>query len=736
MICRIYLSLFLLFQLSGIAQNLDSLVKIFNSAKHDTVKFNAALAIFEVYLKKNPYEAESYVNAAVQLALKTNLKPKLAQAYMKKGVFFKKIDVQDTAIIFFKKAQELFMELKNYKNAANMSFNIASSKSDMGEIDEALNELDSLSRYYKKEGNTEQEGMCYSNMSNIYDTKGDFNSAIKLLFKAIDLFDKCNKPERKARALNGIANLMREKGDYKKALEYAFKGLAIREKIEDYLAIGVSYTTLGNIFGQMNDQKNALAYMLKGYKLYSEIGMESGLAVTCNNLGLMYEDVKPDSAIYFYKKSIELKMKYTDHEGLDASYINLAGVHYNIGKYKEALIYLAEALKYAKESGNNVCLNNVYSLYGDVYYELKDYKNAALYQKLYIALNDSIYNEKNAQSIAEVEAKYQNEKKQLQIDNLKTEKELKDIEISRQQTIKMFYGIGLFLVLIVLLIAYRGYWVKKRDNEIISQQKSLVESQKHIVEEKNKEILDSINYAKQLQEAILPPIAQINDSFKENFVYYKPKDIVAGDFYWLHELNNATLIAAADCTGHGVPGALVSVVCSTALNRTVMEFGKTKPGEILDKSRDLVLETFSRSGTNVKDGMDISLLKVNKSMNEKITVNWAGANNPLWYISNGEFKEITANKQPIGKVDNPMPFVTHELELNKGDMLFLITDGYADQFGGVNGKKYKYKQLKELLLKHHGEPISNQLTALDNSFMNWKGSLEQVDDVCIIGIRV
>jgi serine phosphatase RsbU (regulator of sigma subunit) len=736
MIKRIFVIIFLAVNLFCSSQNVDSLLNVFNLAKHDTVKFNAAIGIFDIYLKKNPYESEKYVNAAIQLALKCKLKPMLAKAYMKKGVFFKKIDVHDTSIIFFNKARDLFLELKNYKSATDMSFNIATSKGNSGQVDEALKELDSLSGFYKKEKFMEQEAMCYSNMADLHDTKGEFEVATKLLFKAIDLFEKCKKPERKARALNEVANVMRQKGDYKKALDYAFDALALRQQIGDNLAIGSSYTTLGNIYGQMNDLKNAKVYMLKCYKLYSDIGMESGLAVTCNNLGLVYEDTKPDSAIYYYKKSIELKKKYTDTDGLDAAYLNLAGVHYNIGKLQEALVYLKEAVAISKEGSDKVTLLNGYSLYGDIYLALKDYKNAATYQKLYISLNDSIYDQEAAKSISEVEAKYQNEKKQLEIDNLNKQKEIDDKELSRQQTMKMFYGVGLLLVLVVLGIAYRGYRVKKRDNEIISAQKSVVEAQKHIVEEKNKEILDSINYAKKLQEAILPPLAQINEQFKENFVYYQPKDIVAGDFYWLSTLENQTLIAAADCTGHGVPGAMVSVVCSNALNRSVVEFGKRIPGEILDESRKLVLETFSKSSAEVKDGMDISLLSVVKKNGNTVKVEWAGANNPLWYIVDNNLHDITANKQPIGMVDNPKPFTTHSIELNKGTMMYLITDGYADQFGGVNGKKYKYKQLKELLMSVHQLPAANQMDVLNKSFNEWKGSLEQVDDVCIIGIRL
>ena len=262
--------------------------------------------------------------------------------------------------------------------------------------------------------------------------------------------------------------------------------------------------------------------------------------------------------------------------------------------------------------------------------------------------------------------------------------------------------------------------------------KELSESREKI-QEKNKEILDSINYAKRLQEAILPPAHFVKEHLPESFILYKPKDIVAGDFYWLEQKGDTIFIAAADCTGHGVPGAIVSVVCSNALNRVVLEFGITEPGKILDKTRELVLETFSRSDADVKDGMDISLCAINKKTNE---VKWAGANNPLWYITDEEMKEIAPNKQAIGKTDIASPFTTHTISLKKGDILYLLTDGYADQFGGEKGKKFKYKPLKELLLKNSKFSPLQQKEKLENTLEYWKGNLEQVDDVCIIGIRL
>ncbi|HXB13197.1 MAG TPA: SpoIIE family protein phosphatase, partial [Bacteroidia bacterium] len=337
---------------------------------------------------------------------------------------------------------------------------------------------------------------------------------------------------------------------------------------------------------------------------------------------------------------------------------------------------------------------------------------------------------------------------------------------NKQKVIRNSFIAGFVLMLALAFFIFRGYRQKQKANIVITQQKeevekqkTLVEQQKLIVEEKNKDILDSITYAKRLQDAILPPLSIIKQYLPESFVMYKPKDIVAGDFYWLERVTSLNLsqgrdyerskpdmpsplgegkdevilIAAADCTGHGVPGALVSVVCSNALNRTVKEFKITEPGKILDKVRELVLETFEKSEDNVQDGMDISLCCINTSTNE---VQWSGANNSLWYIQNNEMKELAPNKQPIGKYYNATAFNTHNLKLQKGDTMYLFTDGYADQFGGEKGKKFKYKQLEQLIMSNRQLNMEEQKNVLERKLEEWKGGLEQVDDVLVIGVRV
>lgn len=262
---------------------------------------------------------------------------------------------------------------------------------------------------------------------------------------------------------------------------------------------------------------------------------------------------------------------------------------------------------------------------------------------------------------------------------------------------------------------------------------SSLSAKNKIIEEKNKDITDSIRYAKHLQNGILPSQDFINDHIPNNFVLYKPKDIVAGDFYFSEQVDNFLFVAVADCTGHGVPGAMVSVVCCNALTRSVKEFKVTDTGQILDKTRELVIETFAKSNSGIADGMDISLLCIDK---QNKMVFWSGANNPLWYIQGNDFKQIKANKQPIGKCDNQVPFTTHQIEYTDNTIFYLFTDELADQFGGPNGKKFKYKQFAELLSSIHDRPLQEQADTINRTFETWKTSLDQVDDICVVGLKL
>ncbi len=315
---------------------------------------------------------------------------------------------------------------------------------------------------------------------------------------------------------------------------------------------------------------------------------------------------------------------------------------------------------------------------------------------------------------------------EIKIKNQGNEIVTKTSEIEAQKTTIFLSVIFIFIISFLGLLAYRSYRLKNKANKVILQQKEEIEVQ-------NKEIRDSITYAKRIQDAILPPLKLVRDYMPNSFIFYKPKDIVAGDFYWMESVQDTIIFAAADCTGHGVPGAMVSVVCNNAMNRSVREFELTEPDKILNKTRELVVETFEKSDTDVNDGMDIALCSLNINT---LMLSFAGANNGLYYIRNNELNEIKPDKQPIGKYDNAKPFTSHQIQLQKGDVIYTFSDGFPDQFGGAKGKKFMYKPFKRMLMEIHKKPMNEQHKVIGETLTSWKGDLEQIDDICIIGVTI
>jgi serine phosphatase RsbU (regulator of sigma subunit) len=291
--------------------------------------------------------------------------------------------------------------------------------------------------------------------------------------------------------------------------------------------------------------------------------------------------------------------------------------------------------------------------------------------------------------------------------------------------------IGLGLMLIFAFIIYRGYLQKKKSNREITLQKE-------IIEQKNKEIVDSINYAKRIQEAMLPSMEEIRKHLPETFVFFRPRDIVSGDFYWFAERGDRIFIAAADCTGHGVPGSLVSMIGFNILNQIVNEQGITEPGLILDDLHHRISMTLNKDNDSsmsaVRDGMDIALLSINRATRE---VEFSGAVRPLVYVDDDGIKSIRTGVYSIGGIKelHKDPYPTHKVQTKGKATFYLFSDGYADQFGGTQGKKYKMKKLQELLSNMSKQPLQKQQEMIEQEFAEWIGNHEQVDDICVIGLR-
>ena len=309
-----------------------------------------------------------------------------------------------------------------------------------------------------------------------------------------------------------------------------------------------------------------------------------------------------------------------------------------------------------------------------------------------------------------------------------------DISASSELMTTIITGYGYFNY--VILFAFTTLFFTSFVTQNSLFQKKIL-TQNAILENKNIQITDSLKYAKHIQSAIMPSLSMVKQHLEDSFILYQPKDIVAGDFYWMHVKDNGEILfAVADSTGHGVPGAMVSVVCTNALNQAVNEFGLTDPGLILNKVQSLVSSAFHQTDINeVRDGMDISLCLINKYKRE---VKWAGANNPLWIIRENceELEVIKPDKQSVAKTEDPKPYKTHTVQLNKGDCFYLFTDGYADQFGGSAAKKYMQKRIKKLLLSIYKRTMASQQKLIHDNLNYWMGNLEQVDDICFIGIKL
>lgn len=632
-----------------------------------------------------------------------------------------------------------------------------------------------LIRFYKS-----KQLISYNNLGIINMYRSDNAVAKEYFTVAVRLANELQNKEKIAATFNNLGVLYYRQGDYSRSIEYYSKGLSIMESANNYKAMAGALNNIANIYREIGDTAKALTMYMRGLSTGKKGDAKNWQAVSLSSIGEIYaSQEKQDSAELLFKEALELDKSIGNKQGVASQLANLSKISLKKGNFDDAKQKADSALMLFKDVHDLRATGVTLGMLGEYYYKKKDISNAIIsdqqaldllmsigqiqeaesvagslyslykmkpdYKKaleskeIYDQLHDSLQNEKNTKAVIRQEYKYEYEK-QTALDSIKHEVEIgkKDAELKVKRQVQLTLFAGLLLTLIFSIFIYNRFKISKQQNVIIEKQKSQVEqkhleaeAQRALVEEKNREIVDSINYAKRLQQAILPPMKLVKEFLPESFIIYKPKAIVAGDFYWIERKNNHILFAAADCTGHGVPGAMVSVICNNALNRSLREYGYTEPGKILDKTREIVIQEFEKSEDEVKDGMDISLCSI-----ENNTLRWAGANNPLWIFRKGEMIEYKPNKQPIGKYASQLNFDTHEIALVKGDTIYIFTDGFADQFGGEKGKKFKASNLKTLLLSIQDKDMRAQKEIIDNVFETWKGKYEQVDDVCLIGVRI
>ncbi len=604
----------------------------------------------------------------------------------------------------------------------------------------------------------------------------DLDSGMRLANQALLLAEKINYIHGKSHVYNTMGTICHDKGDFQKAVEFYAKARALAERQHDKAMLAVIYANMGNTYEAVKDYQSARHYLFASLELFRELGKTSQFAGCYMNIGVMYfEHQQLDSAMYYYRESLRLpavdpgqasilhfnisecylkqnKLAEAERELLTSiDLIKDLGIDYYMAMFSQALgkIYILQQ-KYdaaeklirqsleVSEKGKLLSAETQanYHMY-ELYEAKKDYRKALEYHIRYSDLNDSLNSTERGNAAKELEKKYQTEKKEAEIEKLNAEKTISESENKRKSQLLIFAFVGVGLVLCALGFAVFAFINKRKANVKLEALNKEVLQQKEELQDKNKNITDSIQYAQRIQNVLLTSQSYIRESLPDFFILNKPKDIVSGDFYWAVRHENFFYLMVADCTGHGVPGAFMSLLGINFLSEIVLERKIQSPEKILDSLRAEIIKAFTDKGkteSEISDGMDCVLCRFDLQTR---TLSYAAANNTIILIRDGAILELSGDKMPVGKSPRDHdPFSLHAVSLNAGDCLYLSTDGYPDQFGGPSGKKLKMKQVKQLLLSLAAKPAEEQKLALERYFTEWKGSLEQIDDVLMAGIKV
>ena len=575
------------------------------------------------------------------------------------------------------------------------------------------------------------KGLALSLQGVVFKNKGDYKTAIEKHLLSLKIREEENDTTGRAIAYNDIGILYKQMKNLPKALDCYRKSNHLLQQVGNKAGVAFTLGNIGTIYNEMHNYDSALYYYNKGLKIAEEINNRNALTTAYSNIGEIYgKKGNAQKALEYFKKSLVIDTENNDSYGMILSYTNVGNALKDLGNYKEALDNFSKAEKLCTDNDAKPLLKELYFSMAESYKKSNDFSKAYDFLSKYTVLNDSILSKENTQQIAELDTKYQSEKKDKDIIKKDAEIVTQQADASRKALQRNAFLIGFVLVIGLAFFIFRGYKQKQKANEEMAKQKE-------IIEEKNKEITDSIHYAKRIQKALLASEMTLKNNLPEHFVLYKPKDIVSGDFYWAQNINDNFLICTADCTGHGVPGAFMSLLGISYLNEITRERHINNPAMVLDKLRSEIILNLNAEGDDhdsVNDGMDMILCNFKL---KEMKLEFACANNPLWLVRGGEFIEYKADKFPVGKYyGDLLPFTNHVVELQKGDLIYTLTDGYPDQFGGPNGKKFKYKALQKILLNVANQPLSEQHKVLEKELQAWQGSLEQIDDVLVIGIRV
>lgn len=608
---------------------------------------------------------------------------------------------------------------------------------------------------------------CRNMLGIYYITKGNYKAALENLLESLAIAEKRNAEKTIPSILNNITACYYYQKKYSKALEYSEKLLKYIEKSGKQKNIAHFKNNIGEIYLKLNRYSEALNYFKQSLEISRKIDFKLLIAITTSNIaeiksinGNLAESDK------LYEEAILIFVQLGDKYYLARTFVNAAQVALNRKKIKKAKVNLEKGFTIALNLGATDIKRDYHFVSSKIDSIEGNYLSSLTNYKRYIVLRDSLTNKENTKKITQLEMQYDFDKKQREQELLQAQKEaLYHEQHKRNILIRNTLIFGTLLLVLIIILVSRSYYNKKKANVLlceknaeIYQQKEEILTQRDEIErnrdalsEKNKHITESITYARRIQRAMLPTCEIFQKHGMDSFVFYKPRDIVSGDFFWFKKIRNYILIAIADCTGHGVPGAFMSMLGITLLNEIVRRSEITQPSHVLDELRQEVKTLLDQTGKKEeqKDGMDLAFVAYDI---KKMEVQFSGANNPLYLIKNNtqddckdleptidndKFVQIKADKMPIGIYHKEKDhFTNHIINVTKGDVLYLLSDGYIDQTGGKKGRKFLAKNFKKLICKIYKKPMYEQYEIIDETFSDWQKEQNQVDDVLVFGLKL
>ncbi|HAA12943.1 MAG TPA: hypothetical protein DCE41_15120 [Cytophagales bacterium] len=706
----------------------DSLWKTWYSPSlPDSVRLTALYKLsFSEYFETQPDSAALLANWLLEESNALGYAKGQAQAWMVLGLHEQQSGRADSAEVWGKRSLDLFLSVGDYNDLPQV----------------------------------------YNLLAVIHSERSDYLESIGYFRKGIALLNTPKGRKLKARMLGNLGNLFKALGDYPLSKAYYAQSLALKESLGDSVGAAITHINLGVILEETREYPGALENYQSSLATFSRLNFPVGVVSSQNGLGSIFLAMGQfEKALDYANQSLKLSEALSYSEGNMFNHLLFARIYAEQMRYEESLSSGQKALSQARISGNSEVIRDATKVLYEVYKQLGRPAEALEAQTLYIAMRDSLSNEAVQRQLLRQEFE-----QQAVLDSTQAAQalELSEARLSAEQNLRelqnRFFLLALTLTGLFGTFIWNRFRITRRQNGIISDQKAQVDLALRQVDEqnqklelayqqlasKNREVMDSIRYARRIQQALLPPPDRLQSIFPTHFIYYQPKAVVSGDFYWVRQYKDTVWLAVADCTGHGVPGAMIGGICHSGLSQAFEEMPTAEPGRILDRTRELVLSEFEVASTGLSDGMDIVLCRIQGD-----SLAFAGAYRPLWIVrasnevhqlsgqrmkvTQGEkcqLIEFSGDRQSIGKEHTTRLFSTQTFTLEAGDTLYLFTDGYQDQFHQDTGKKFLPRRLRELIFQLNGYSLDDQQKMLAETFSTWKGETEQVDDVCVLGVRV